>query len=206
MTRLRSACIPTLIIAATILAACGDESAPAAAGAAAAPAAMAGSARAWVVDQSASTLTVTGEYGANPFTGTFEDWSANIAFAPDDLANASIHVAVQVGSFASGDGSRDEAAASNRWLKASAFPTATFEAREIVESGDGYVARGVFAVAGASNPMELEFDVDIDGDTAHATGGVTFDHHDYGITGGYDDGDTGDVFTVAFDITATAAE
>jgi polyisoprenoid-binding protein YceI len=206
MTRLRHASVPALIAATALLAACGDDAAPAASGDAAAPAAPADSAQAWTVDHSASTLTVTGDYGANPFTGTFEDWSANIAFAPDDLANSSIEVAVQVGSFESGDGSRDDAAVSSRWLDADGFPTATFESTEIVESGDGYIARGVFTVVGASNPMDLEFDVEIDGDTAHATGGVTFDHHDYAITGGYDDPDTGDLFAVAFDITATAAE
>ena len=196
----------SLLAATALLAACGDSGQPAAAAGGGGGGGDGASARAWAVDHSASTLEVTGEYGANPFTGTFEDWSADIVFSPDDLAGSSVRVAVQVGSFESGDSSRDEAAASDRWLDADGFPTATFESNEIVESGDGYIARGVFTVAGAANPMDLEFDVDIDGDTAHATGGVTFNHHDYGFDGGYDDHDTGDFFTVAFDITATAAE
>lgn len=200
MTRLCTA-LPLTAAALLALAACGEGSAPAASGEAAG-----GGARTWTVDHAASTLTVSGEYGANPFTGTFEDWTADIAFSPDDLEGSSIRVEVQVGSYNSGDNDRDAASASDRWLNAEAFPTAVFESSDIEATADGYVAHGTFTIVGATNPMDLPFNVAIDGDMAHATGGVTFDHHAYGITGGYDDGDTGDYFTVNFDITATAAE
>lgn len=163
-----------------------------------------GEARVWTVDHSLSTLAVTGDYGAKPFTGTFSDWSADIVFGPEDLAASSISVAIQVASWQSGDSDRDSAAQASRWLNSAEFPTATWESTSIEASGDAYVGHGIFTIAGVTSPLDLNFTVEIDGDTAHAIGTTTFDHHDVGITGGYDDTDTGDIFTVNFDITATA--
>ena len=198
------------------LAGCGDSPEATAAGEAATEAlvggaeapdpgadAEGGAARMWTVDYTLSTLGVAGEYGANPFTGKFNDWSADIVFSPENLEGSSVRVEVQVASFESGDSSRDEAAVSDRWLNAEAFPTAVFESTGVEESGDGYVAHGTLSIAGVSNPVDLNFTVEIDGDMAHATGSTEFDHHPW-IAGGYDDSDTGDIFSVNFDITATA--
>lgn len=176
------------------LAACGESGGGAAGG----------DARAWAVDYSASTLSVTGDYGANPFTGTFEEWSADIVFSPDDLAGSSIRADIRTGTFSSGDNDRDGASRTDRWLNANAFPTATFQSNSIERVGDSYVAHGDFTVAGFTGPLDLNFTVDIQGDTARAAGATSFNHHDYGITGGYDDPDTGDIFTVNVDIVATA--
>lgn len=177
------------------LAACGENGGSGAAG---------GNARAWDVDYAASSLTVTGDYGAVLFTGTFSDWTADIVFAPDDLDGSSIRADVQVASLESGDNDRDAASREARWLNAAAFPTATWQSTAIEPSGAGYLARGEFTVAGVTSPLELNFTVDIAGDTARASGSTSFDHHNVGITGGYDDPDTGDVFTVNFDIVAAA--
>ncbi len=165
----------------------------------------AGSAGAWAVDYENSELRIHGEYGAVGFTGVFTEWDAEILFSPDDLAGSSIRAEIATGSLDTGDRDRDEAARSNRWLNAASFPTAIYEADAIEAWEDGYVARGTLSMAGFTNPLDFNFNVVIEGDTARATGATVFDHNDMGITGGYDAHDTGDLFQVTVDIVATRA-
>ncbi len=202
MNRLTIA-FPAIVLIAGGLAACGESGGPDSGADAGADAAS--DARVWLVDYGQSTLGVHGEYGAKGFDGAFNEWNAEIIFSPEDLEGSSIQAEIMVASFESGDSSRDQAARSDRWLSAEQFPTAVYQSDSIEAGAEGgYVSHGTLTVAGMTNPLDLEFTVEIDGDTAHATGQSIFDHHDLGIDGGYDDADTGDMFAVTLDITANA--
>lgn len=189
-----------LIVFATIIVACG-ESAPAETGAAA----MNGQ-PGWSVDYSKSRLGFIATQAGNSFEGRFENFDARINFDPDDVSAASVDVLIDMTSARTGDRQRDIALPGEEWFATKTYPTAMFSSGDIEDLGAGaYVAHGRLTIKGVTKEVDLPFKLEINGDNARASGGLTIIRTDYGVgTGEFSTGKwVGLNVDIRFEISAT---
>ena len=154
---------------------------------------------AWTVTEGTLGLTVV-QMGSE-VEGQFEDWTADIIY--DEAADSagkhgSVDVTVTIASLTLGSVTND--AKGSDYLAAETHPTATFSADLVLRDG-GHVATGTLTIKGNSVPVEMPFDLSIDGDTATASGGLTVDRRDFGV-GGQSEGNVGASVDIRFDLTA----
>ncbi|MBI1391754.1 MAG: polyisoprenoid-binding protein [Alphaproteobacteria bacterium] len=146
---------------------------------------LSGAARAadWTVDTDASALGFVATQNGKAFEGRFETWTADIAFDPTDLAASRIAASISLESAATGDKQRDKALPGSDWFNVKKTPTATFTSTEIVADpdGEGYLAKGVLDLRGVEKPLDLHFDVTIDGDAATARGEAIIVRTEHGV-------------------------
>lgn len=160
----------------------------------------------WSVDYDKSTLGFTATQAGAEFDGRFEKFDAKIVFDPADLSKASIDVAVDMTSARTGDRQRDTALPDRDLFDAKAYPNAKFVSREIEETVPGaYVAHGALTIRDKTKDVDLPFSLEIDGNAAHATGGLTLVRTDFGVGQGELASDEWVAFDVdvKVDVTAT---
>lgn len=192
-------------IVAMTLAGCGGEAPPAAAVLESEPPLPGG----WTVDRSASRLAFTATQTGERFEGAFENFTASIVFDPDDLSAARIVVTVDPASARTGDRQRDAALPGSDWFHAKEYPTARFEARETVRTGEGaYEARGTLTMRDVTRDIVLPFTLAIEDGRARAQGAVTLVRTDWGVGRGEFATDqwVGTEVGVSFVIEATKAQ
>ena len=157
----------------------------------------------WVVQEGDIAITIT-QFGSE-VTGNFGDWTSEISFdpAPAEIMG-DVTTVISIGSLSLGSVTAD--ALKSEYFDAETHPTATFTA-EIKPEGESFVADGTMTIKGTSMPLQLPFDLVIEGDTASMTGAVTLNRQDYKV--GESQSDAGslgiDVF-VTINLTATKAE
>ena len=153
----------------------------------------------WVVQDGEIAIAIT-QFGGE-VTGSFADWTSEISFdpAPADVMG-NVTTVISIGSLTLGSVTAD--AMGSDYFDVETHPTATFTA-EIKPSGESYVADGTMTIKGTSVPVQLPFDLAIDGDIATMSGAVTLNRQDYKVGEGQsDEGSLG--FDVAVNITLTA--
>ena len=145
---------------------------------------VAGLADKWIVDTERSKLLFQLKVQENNLEGSFEDFQAQIDFDPENPASGSIIVDVETGSIFTGNSQGDGIAKAADWLASDQFPVARFEST-IIEGNKayGFVARGDLSIKGISVPVDLTFDLNIDGTSAVATGSATLSRTDFGVGG-----------------------
>jgi polyisoprenoid-binding protein YceI len=158
----------------------------------------------WRVDPEASELRVF--YRGSPVSGggPFRSFDAAVRFDPDRPEATRIRVVVDVGSLRLRDREADAVAREDDWLDPAGFPTAVFEAEGAKRDGAGYLSRGTLTLKGVSRPLDVTFEVAIDGARAVATGSAAIDRHAFGIGLGdrEEDDVVADVVGVSFTLTA----
>lgn len=154
----------------------------------------------WTVDHDASTLGFIGKQSGNEFIGSFGGWTAEIAFSPEDLANSSVSVEIDMSTGEAGSNQRTNALPGSDWFDTDSFPTAAFTADVFRDLGDGaFEADGTLQIRDFSLPVTLPFTLEIDGNTALMSGALDINRTDYGVGQGEFSGDG----TVAFGVTIT---
>jgi polyisoprenoid-binding protein YceI len=139
-----------------------------------------GTAPAWQVDHAQSTLAITVSQLGSPVDGVFENWSADIRFDPDALAQSSVRVVIETGSLTIGTVSSQATGAD--FLAASQYPRAIYEVTAFKALGEGgYEAMGRLTLHGQTEPHTLPFTLDIDGDTARMSAQTTLNRITYGV-------------------------
>ncbi|MBO6891327.1 MAG: YceI family protein [Roseibium sp.] len=157
----------------------------------------------WTVDQDKSTLGFSVAQGDNTLEGAFDSWTASIDFDPDAPEAATISAEIQPGSATTGNAQFDGTLPGKDWFDASGFPTATFSSDSVtLVEGNSYRATGTLSIKGISHPVELDFTLEIDGDTAIAKGTAKTNRFDYDLGKGVGADTVGDVVTVSLDLTA----
>ncbi len=134
---------------------------------------------AWQVDSGDLGLTVK-QLGSD-VTGSFGNWNADITYAPtaDDTGkHGAVEVSIDITSLTLGSVSAQAKGAG--YLDATNHPTARFAA-DLIATDAGHIARGTLTIRDQSVPVEMPFDLAIDGDTASASGALTVDRRDFGI-------------------------
>ena len=140
------------------------------------------SAAQWTVDAAKSTLGFSVVWSKEPFTGTFRDWKADIAFDPADLAHSRVAVTIATGSEFSDSPDSDEGLKGALGFAADKFPTARLEAGKFTRLPDGsYIADAKLTIRGITQPLRLAFKLAFNGDRAHMTGKATLDRTAFGV-------------------------
>lgn len=125
----------------------------------------------WVVQDGEIAITVA-QFGSD-VSGSFADWTSEISFdpAPADIMG-DVTTVISIGSLTLGSVTSEAMGAD--YFDAVTFPTATFTA-QIKPDGDSYIADGSVTIKGVTVPVQMPFDLILDGDTAQMTGTVTLE-------------------------------
>ncbi len=129
----------------------------------------------WVVDYDASEIRFSGVHEGNDFTGTFKDWSADVAFYPDDLTNSAVLVTVQTATAATAKKLYNDSLRAPEWFDVKNHPSATVRLSDFAKTETGYTATATLQLKQGSVSTPLAFTLDINGDVATLNGEATFD-------------------------------
>lgn len=136
----------------------------------------------WTVDKAASKIGFSSSFAGASFSGTFNNWTADISFDPKNLAGSKAVVNIDVSSANTGNPERDESLPTDDWFSAAKFKTATFTTSSIKDLGGGkYQAPGTLTLRGVTKPVTLNFTLSITGDTAKMTGTASVSRADFGV-------------------------
>lgn len=129
-----------------------------------------------------SVLGFSTTWGGEPIEGRFKTWSGDILFSPDALDKSKVSISIDLTSADTGDAQRDSSLTSSDWFDTSSHPKATYTAdRFVARGGDRYVAKGKLSLRGVSKPLDLPFELKIDGDKARVRGVTTLDRTAFGV-------------------------
>ncbi len=124
----------------------------------------------WDVDYETSEIRFSGIYDGSEFSGTFEDWTADVAFFPDDLGRSEVLVTIRTASARAGKKLYNESLRGPEWFDTNTFPEATVRVVDFRETEDGYTAEAQIRVKTLVETVPLNFTLDIEGDTATLNG------------------------------------
>lgn len=158
----------------------------------------------WQVES--GQLQVTVQQLGSAVTGSFGEWTAEIAYSetPDDSGkHGDVTVTVSIASLTLGSVTQQAMGAD--FFNTAQFPTAVFTA-DLMATDSGQVARGTLTIRDQSVPVEMPFDLSIAGDTATAKGTLALDRRNFNIGNGVtDEKSLGFGVDVSFDLTANRA-
>ena len=162
------------------------------------------SAATWTVVRDNSTLDFEVMQGDSALTGFFGSWNADIDFDPQSPETARITAKINPESASTGTPQFDGTLPGSDWFDAEGFPTATFASENVtLVEGNSYRAQGTLTIKGISQPVDLDFTLEVDGDTATAKGTAKLKRFDYQLGAGVGPDTVGDIVTVTLDLTAT---
>lgn len=157
----------------------------------------------WLVDYEKSRISLQVIQSGKRVGGSFGRWTAAIEFDPDNLADASARVEIDIASLTLGNVS--EQALSPEFLNVGQFPLAQFESGNFVETGDNsYEAHGQLTIIGKSLPIVLPFQLKVENEQAFVEGVAKLKRLDYGIGAKGFSGDAMVGFEVIVEITLEA--
>lgn len=142
-------------------------------------------AAAWQVDHDASRIGFETTQQDGRLEGEFREWDAAIRFDSGNLEESLIDVTIEIGSITTGSRQRDSYLPAEEWFFTEQFPTATFRATEVEQTGDDrYLARGTLTLRGITEPIELPFTWTERGETAEVHAETVLERIRFGIGAG----------------------
>ncbi|MHA6323544.1 cytochrome b/b6 domain-containing protein [Roseivivax sp. CAU 1753] len=159
----------------------------------------------WVVED--GTLAIVILQNGAEVTGSFTDWTADIAFERQDAPGTSGAVTVEVAIGSLTLGAVTSQAIGPDFLAADSFPRATYSA-DIVKIADGYTAEGTLTLKGIAAPLTLPFQLTFAEDgSAAMEGRLTLDRRTFDVGANMQDaGQLGFSVEVRVDLIARRAE
>ena len=139
----------------------------------------------WAIDRTESTISFIGIQQGEEFTGCFDRFDIAIDLDPDNPADGSIHVEIDMTSAVGGSEDRNSALPGKDWFHIKSFPAATFVSTDITATGpSAFLAKGELLLKGVSKTVELPFTLDVNGDTAQAIGQTDLNRLDFNVGDG----------------------
>ncbi len=112
----------------------------------------------WTVDKSHSAVTFSVRHFFTPVNGKFNDYTANITFAADDLKNSSIEVTIPIDAIDTDNEKRDGHLKTADFFDAEKYPTMSFKSTKIEATGDNkFVATGKLTLKDVTKDFKLPF-------------------------------------------------
>jgi len=164
----------------------------------------------WKILPGESEIGFSGSAAGQTIEGVFQDFSGDVTFDPDAPENTTATIIIEVGSLSTGNSDVDGTLPGSNWFNTSEYPQASFTAdrAEAADGDNAYVLIGTLEMKGNSGEVRIPFTIDINGDTASATGETVINRLEYGI--GPDGPVSGitvtDEVTVSFDLQAEKAQ
>ncbi len=161
----------------------------------------------WQIIPEDSRLTFHGSMLGTPVIGVFEQFSADIEFDPEALAEARVTVSIDMTAINTRHNERDLALRLPEWFSAIAFPKAYFSAQGFREVGEGqYITKGNLTVRGVSRQVTLPFDLSLENGEARMTASLDLRRNDFKIGQGEWTPDAIVSYDVRVDILVTARQ
>jgi cytochrome b561/polyisoprenoid-binding protein YceI len=154
----------------------------------------------WEVTEGDITIAV--KQMGSEVTGRFAEWTADISFDPSvERGKAGdVEVTIAIGSLTIGSVTKQ--AMGSDFFDEANHPRAVFAA-DLMSSPDGYVAEGTLTLKGNEVPVNMPYELNIEGDTAKVEATVTLDRRNYEIgVNQTDDSSLGFDVRVSVDLTA----
>lgn len=154
----------------------------------------------WSVQSGTLALSIT-QFGSE-VTGQFEDWTAQITYAPREGpgSHGNVRAVISIGSLTLG--SVTGQALGPDFFDANTHPTAEFIA-DLIYQADGYTAEGTLTIRGVEVPVVMPFELAIEDDVAEMTGRLLLDRRAFNIGDNMPD-ESSLAFAVNVDVTLTA--
>ncbi len=112
----------------------------------------------WSIDKSHSSINFEVRHFFTNVPGAFEDYTAEVNFAPDNLGESSISVTIPVASINTKNERRDGHLKSGDFFEAEKYPNITFVSNKIETTGDNqFTAHGTLTIKDVSEDFELPF-------------------------------------------------
>jgi polyisoprenoid-binding protein YceI len=151
----------------------------------------------WTLQPKESKLTFVGTQAGAEFEGTFERFTADIKFDPQDLAGSRFDVKVDMASVNSKDSERDDAVKGDELFAVKQFPTAHYVTeRFTAKGGNKYAAAGKLTLRNVTCEVPLEFTFEKKDGSAWLKGSAQLKRLDFGVG----QGDWKDTETVANEV------
>jgi cytochrome b561 len=116
----------------------------------------------WDVMPEKSSITFKAKQLGAEFGGSFDRFTADINFDPDNLSASAVHAEVDISSVNTQAADRDANIKGREWFDAAQFPVARFETTEIRKTGDrAYEASANLTIRDVTLPVILPFTLDI---------------------------------------------
>ena len=147
----------------------------------------------WELDEAHAYVYFTIEHIFSKVRGHFEDFSAEIYFDPENLAESSFFFKIEVDSINTYLGKRDRHLRSADFFDEDEYPTITFKSNSVTAAGDAtYNVDGVLTIKGKEYDFSLPLTLAGVGDhpmvegakVAGFNGEVTIDRLKYGVGSG----------------------
>ncbi len=130
----------------------------------------------WTVDYDQSSISFSGMHKDGPYSGTFANWDAAIQFDPDAPEQARIEVVVGTGSATTNKKTYTDSLPQSEWFDVANFPNASVEVFDVAGVGErGYTSTARLTLKELSVATQLQFVLDLEGDTATMTGQAIFE-------------------------------
>jgi polyisoprenoid-binding protein YceI len=117
----------------------------------------AGPATGYSADPQQSRLEFVGVQAGAEFKGSFHRFTADIQFAPDDLASSRFDVQIDLKSVDSMDKDRDTTIRGPDIFDVVHFPTAHYVTRSFTKTAAGYTAVGALTLRGVTKDVPIDF-------------------------------------------------
>ena len=113
----------------------------------------------WKINHKESYIKFTGDQAGAPFTGIWKQWTADIQFDANELANSRFNVIVDLTSGFSNDKERDETIQSADFFDVAAFAQAHYTASKFGVDGAGFKGQGKLTMKGFTSQAPLSFTI-----------------------------------------------
>jgi len=114
----------------------------------------------WQVDKAHTNVQFEVTHFFTPVTGTFDQYSGEIYFNPDNLEESSVNFEIDVASINTRNKKRDDHLRSDDFFYAEKYPKITFASDKIEKTGSNkFVAHGTLSMRGTSKEIELPFEL-----------------------------------------------
>jgi polyisoprenoid-binding protein YceI len=150
----------------------------------------------WNVDVPHTGIGFSVKHFFTPVRGEFTDYEVELSFDPEEPANSSVRVRIDVASIDTGNEDRDAHLMSEDFFEAETYPYITFESREVRQVAENQlVVRGPLRIKGQVQDVDLPVTIlgvrDIPAEMQEMLGGITelaafqagleIDRNDFGV-------------------------
>ncbi len=158
----------------------------------------------WDIQADGSHIRFSALQEGKKFTGEFQEFSGIIQFDPQNPEAGSVKIDIPLKSVDAGSNDRNSTLPDKVWFSTKKFPIATFTSTDISAAGEGYLAKGALSLKGVSLPIDLPFDLALDGKKAVMTSSYEMDRTKWNVGAAPWDTDEWVSRSVTLDIQVTA--
>ncbi len=160
----------------------------------------------WYIQKEESAIYFDAtQYGA-VFKGVFENFSGEIFFDPDNLAQSKVDMTIDIGSINTGAPERDTQARGGEWFDVVSFPEARFVSKKFEAlGGNQFSVTGDLTLKNMTQDITFPFTLDFPADDqAHMKAELTLNRLEFNIGTGQwtSDEAIGDAVKISIDISA----